>query len=227
MNQNSSIFVWIIVALIIGGIGGYFIGTSAPSNKMANSVSTMEKTPAYTDKAVNLNAAMRLLWEDHITWTRLYIVEAVAGNPGTSQTAARLLKNQEDIGNAIKPYYGDAAGNQLTVLLKAHIQGAVDILAAAKSNDQNKLSTAKTVWYDNGNQIADFLSQANATNWPQDSMRAHMKEHLDLTLKEAVDELGGKYDASIADYDKVHPQILGLADMLSKGIVAQFPEKFK
>lgn len=231
MNQNSSVLVWAIGALIIGGMGGYFIGKSAtPSyntTESARPTSATASNTASSDKAVDFNKAMRKLWEDHITWTRLYISEAVSGNPGASQTAARLLKNQEDIGNAIKPYYGDAAGTQLTTLLKTHIQGAVDILTAAKANNQTKLATAKTAWYENADQIADFLSQANSTSWPQATMRGHMKTHLDLTLEEAVDELGGKYEASIADYDKVHPQILGLADMLSDGIIAQYPEKFK
>src|SRR5688572_11942105 len=71
--------------------------------------------------------AMRKLWEDHITWTRLYIVSAAASLPDKDATAQRLLRNQEDIGNAIKPYYGAAAGNQLTALLKDHILGAVEL----------------------------------------------------------------------------------------------------
>ena len=229
MNRNSSVVVWAIVAVIIGGIGGYFIGKSGSSStaQIASSTPMPASNTAYSNKAVDFNKAMRQLWEDHITWTRLYIVEAASGNPGASQTAARLLKNQEDIGSAIKPYYGDAAGEQLTTLLKSHIQGAVDILTAAKTNNQTKLATAKTAWYDNANQIADFLAQANPTSWPQATMRAHMKEHLDLTLQEGVDELGGKYVESIADYDKVHPQILSLADTLSAGIASQFPDKFK
>jgi hypothetical protein len=229
MNQNSSVIMWAIGALIIGGIAGYVIGTSAApngANQMSNP-SPMSAGSSASATGIAFNKAMRQLWEDHITWTRLYIVEAVAGNPGVGQTAARLLKNQEDIGNAIKSYYGNAAGDQLTALLKEHIQGAVDILNAAKANDTQKLATAKTAWYDNANQIAAFLNGANPNNWPLAAMQAHMKEHLDLTLQEAVDELQGNYSASIADYDKVHPQILGLADTLSAGIIAQFPDKFK
>jgi peptidoglycan hydrolase-like protein with peptidoglycan-binding domain len=177
-------------------------------------------------KAVAFNQAMRKLWEDHITWTRLYIVESIGGLPDASSTATRLLQNQDDIGNAIKPYYGDAAGNQLTTLLKAHIQGAVDILNAAKANNQTALATAKQAWFDNANQIAVFLNQANPTNWPLAMIQQHMQDHLNLTLDEAVQQLSGNYTASVSDYDQVHTRILALADFLSKGIIKQFPDKF-
>src|SRR5438105_11594514 len=62
--------------------------------------------------------AMRKLWEDHITWTRLVIVAVLDDRPEKDAALARLLQNQVDIGNAVKPFYGDAAGNQLTSLLK-------------------------------------------------------------------------------------------------------------
>ena len=57
---------------------------------------------------------MRVLWEEHITYTRNYIISALAGLPDTDAVAQRLLRNQDDIGNAIKPFYGDAAGNKLS-----------------------------------------------------------------------------------------------------------------
>ena len=75
--------------------------------------------------------AMRQLWEDHITWTRLYIVSAAAGLPDAEQTAGRLLKNQADIGNAVAPFYGVAAGQRLTALLRGHILTAAKLLGAA------------------------------------------------------------------------------------------------
>jgi hypothetical protein len=57
-------------------------------------------------------------------------------------------------------------------------------------------------------------------------MRAFMKEHLDQTLAEAQDELSGNYTASVNDYEAIHLHILALADLLSKGIMSQFPNRF-
>ena len=83
---------------------------------------------------------MRKLWEDHITWTRLAIVSFAAGLPDLQATEARLLRNQADIGNAIKPFYGRTAGNRLTALLREHILGAVALLQAAKSGDPAQIA---------------------------------------------------------------------------------------
>jgi hypothetical protein len=183
--------------------------------------------PAATpSKAVELRLSMRKLWEDHIMWTRLVIVSTAAGLPDAVATTDRLLVNQSDIGNAIKPYYGAAAGDTLTSLLREHIIGAANILAAAKAGDQAKLDVAKKAWYTNADQISTFLSNANPTAWPVAAMQTMMHDHLDLTLAEAVDQLQGHYPQSVADYDKVHDEILQMADALSDGIVKQFPDKF-
>ncbi len=170
---------------------------------------------------------MRKLWEDHVTWTRLFIVSAVADLPDAGPTAQRLLQNQVDIGNAIKPYYGDAAGEQLTALLTDHILIAADLVAAAKSGDTAAFEAAHTAWYANADDIAAFLASANPHHWPEVEMAAMMREHLDLTLQEASARLTGDWAADIAAYDQIHVQGLHMADMLSDGIISQFPRAFK
>jgi len=185
------------------------------------------EAPAVTPKSVALQMDMRKLWEDHITWTRLTIVSFAGGLPDLPATENRLLQNQADIAAAIRPYYGAAASATLRTLLRAHILGAVALLQAAKAGDNAALARAHDAWYANGNDIADFLSGANPRNWPRGEMRTMMKTHLDETLKEAVDRLNGRFDADVRDYDAVHRSILEMADMLSDGIVAQFPSRFR
>lgn len=189
-------------------------------------------TPSIRDnremsKEAALQDAMRKLWEDHITWTRIFIISAAADLPDKATATERLLQNQADIGNAIKPYYGEPAGNKLTALLKEHITTAAEVVTAAKANDQAKLADANKRWSANADQIADFLSGANPKNWPQAEMRSMMKAHLDLTTQEAVARLKGDWAADVKAYDAVHEQILKMADHLTMGIVKQFPEKFK
>jgi len=178
-------------------------------------------------KALALHDGMRKLWEDHITWTRLAIISFAAGLPDFEATAGRLMANQEDIGDAVKPFYGRRAGERLTSLLKEHIAGAVELLHAAKAGDDARLGQAKDAWYGNGDQIARFLNKANPKHWPLGKLRALMRGHLDQTLDEAGARLRGDFAADIRAYDEIHHHILVMADTLSAGIVKQFPHRFR
>ena len=169
---------------------------------------------------------MRQLWVDHVVWTRMVIVAFAAGSPDLKAAETRLLRNQVDIGNAIKPYYGAAAGSTLTALLRRHILEAVPVLAAAKAGDATKLAAAQKAWYANGNVIARFLSSANPKSWPPADTQMMMKMHLDLTTAEAVARLKGQWAADVRAYDRVQAEIMQMADALASGIVAQFPSRF-
>jgi hypothetical protein len=156
----------------------------------------------------------------------MVIVDFAANLPDLKIAEARLLRNQADIGNAIKPYYGAAAGKKLTSLLRTHILEAVPVLVAAKEGDKAGLTKALAAWYANANQIAAFLSRANPHSWPLPMMRTMMKRHLDLTTNEAVARLTGDWTADVRAYDQVHAEILSMSHMLSSGIVRQFPGRF-
>ena len=209
-NLTKTLLAISLVAIGLLSVGAVATGLGA---------SAKTNTVAFHD-------AMRKLWEDHITWTRLVIVSVLNGLPDTPTTVARLLQNQADIGNAIKPFYGDTAGNQLTSLLHDHITIAAEILTDAKAGDNTALNDALSRWYDNANQIASFLHSANPKNWSLDTMQQMMKTHLDLTLKEAVTYLKADYQGSSNAYEQVHLEILQMADMLSNGIIDQFHSMF-
>lgn len=183
-------------------------------------------TAKVTRKELALRNSMRALWEDHITWTRLAVISLTTGSPDTQATVARLLQNQTDIGNAVKPFYGKAAGDELTKQLRAHILIAADVIAAAKAGDQAKLADAQARWQQNADDIATLLSRVNP-NWKLGAMKAMLAEHLKLTTEEAVARLQGDWAADVAAYDRVHQHALGMADALSAGLVKQFPKRFR
>ncbi len=181
--------------------------------------------PTVPQPAIAVNNAMRKLWTDHVTWTRLFIVSAVAGLPDTDATAGRLLKNQADIGDAVATFYGKEAGAALTALLRDHILVAGDLIGAAKAGDKAAVSNASAAWYANSDQIAEFLARANPA-WPVDSLKAMMRGHLDQTLAEATAQLTGDYARSVAEYDHIVSHILEMSDTLTGGIVSAFPSRF-
>ncbi len=183
-------------------------------------------TITFAHSGTALRDGMRKLWHDHVSWTRLFIVSAAAGLPDKDATTQRLLQNQTDIGNAVAEFYGKEAGEKLTALLKEHILIAADIVAAAKAGDKAKVASSNELWEKNANEIATFLHGANPKQWPLKTLQSAMQMHLDQTLDEATHQLEGNYPASVKDYDMALHHMLEVANILSDGIIKQFPAKF-
>lgn len=200
-----------VLAISLMGVAATGFGMDAASKK---------------EPTLELKMAMRKLWEDHITYTRNYIISALADLPDKDAVATRLLKNQDDIGDAIKPYYGDDAGQKLSALLRDHILIATEVIEAAKNGDTDQLTAAQTKWSANGQEIAAFLSSANP-HWSQQDLEAMLQKHLDLTTGEVVGRLTNDWAKDIESYDAGHLHMLMFADILSDGIIKQFPSKFK
>jgi hypothetical protein len=193
----------------------------------ANDNGTRAAKAKISQPELALRNDMRRLWEDHVTWTRLAIISLTTDAPDTEATVGRLLQNQTDIGDAIEPFYGEAAGDELTRLLREHILIAADLVAAARAGDQVALADAQARWTANADEIAGFLASANPRFWKLGELKAMLHEHLRLTTDEAVARLQGDWAADVAAYDQIHLQALEMADHLSTGIVKQFPRRFR
>jgi hypothetical protein len=178
-----------------------------------------------TTSAEPVRLALRKLWSDHVIWRRQFIVAAVAGTPDADAAATRLLRNQDDVGAAVAGFYGQAAGDALTDLLKQHIMIAVDLVGAAKSGDQAAFANHDARWTANAHDMARFLSGANP-NWPEAGVFDLLSLHLKLTKDEAVARLTGDWAADVKAFDDIFTEILVLADTLFDGLVAQFPDRF-
>ena len=63
--------------------------------------------------------------------------------------------------------------------------------------------------------------------WPEATLQTLLFKHLDQTLQEATHRLQGNYAADVKDYDAIEAHAIVMADALSDGIIAQFPEKFR
>ena len=213
-----TMLIALFAALAALAVSGGHTAHAHGDDTQANTIATKEFV---------LRQDMRKLWEDHVTWTRLAVISLTTDSPDTEATVARLLKNQADIGNAIKPFYGPAAGKQLTALLREHIVIAADLIAVARKGDQEGIAAEQARWTANADQIATLLSKANPRSWKLGAMKAMMHDHLRLTTNEVVARLQKNWAADVRAYDRIHVQILHMADMLSAGLVEQFPARFR
>jgi hypothetical protein len=198
-------------------------------NMLAGTTSTYAKqqVQSINQSKVMFENKFRRLWIDHVLWTSNYITSATtAGAEDQKQVLNRLLKNQEDIGNAIKPLYGENAGNKLTDILKEHIIIAGKIVDAAKSGNNSLVNQLNKEWYRNADEIAAFLSNANPFLKNED-LKKLMYMHLNLVSNDLSASLAKDWNARIVSIDEGVSHIILMADTISLGVEKQFPDKFK
>jgi len=220
----------VLAVMVAGALVTAACGSDGESADTAAAAATETRDGATAERSaqvdhVEFRRDVRVLWEDHVAWTRLFIVSAAAGLGDTDATAARLLQNQADIGDAVAQFYGEDAGAQLEALLRDHILIAGDLIAAAKGGDNAQVEDRSAAWYANADEIAELLAAANPA-WPVDTLKDMMRGHLDQTLAEATAQLTGDFEASVAEYDHIATHILQMADTLADGIITQFPDRF-
>ncbi|MFJ7974435.1 glycosyltransferase [Peribacillus sp. NPDC096379] len=200
-----------------------------PLNMVAGTSSTYAKPQiqCISQSEVKFKNNFRKLWIDHVLWTSNYITSATtAGAEDQQQVLTRLLKNQEDIGNAVKPVYGEKAGNKLTDLLKEHIVIAGKIVDAAKSGNEALVNQLNKEWYRNADEIAAFLSGANPYLKNED-LKNLLYMHLKLVTNDLSTSLAKDWNARIVSIDQGVTHIILMADTISTGVVKQFPDTFK
>ena len=180
----------------------------------------------FGQNAIDLHSRQRQLWQEHVFWTRSYLVSATEGLKDKDAVLKRLLQNQIDIGNSIKPYYGEAAGNQLAKLLTEHIVIAGQLIDALSKGDQARAQKFNKEWYRNADDIAKFLSKANP-NWTEQGLKDLLYMHLKILTSEVAARLKKDWPGEIAAFDTGIKHIIVLADALTTGIMKQFPNQFR
>ena len=215
MNRKSKKYVLFIAVLFV----------LLPVLLAGNSLIEAQK-PTEIDRQ-DFRDEMRRLWDDQGELTRAFMISIISDLPDQNEAAQNLIQKQTEIGDAIKPFYGDAAGSELAGLLREHALISATMLQSARKADAPAFEESVSRWYTNADKIAQFLHDTNPENWPLRKTKPMMRVYLDLTLEEALARWNGDFPKEAEAYEKVQDQALEIADMLSQGIINKFRQRFK
>ena len=168
------------------------------------------------------------LWEDHITWTRLAIISLTTGSPDTEATVGAA---------AAEP---DRHRQRRQAVLRQGRRQRADRGAAPAHPDRRRRRsppprpatrpsspTRRPAGSRTPTTSPRVLNSVNPRYWKLAALKAEMRKHLTLTTQEAVARLQGNWTADVAAYDRIHHHILHMSDLLSDGLVKQFPKRFR
>jgi hypothetical protein len=170
---------------------------------------------------ITTKETLRKLFTDHAVYTKFYIECASSDLPDLKVITDRLLDNQKDIGDFIKPIVGNDNGNLVTKLLKEHILAAAGGVAALKSGNQDNIKNAVSKIFKNSEEVSKAISSLNPSGLPYDIVHKHFDEHNQYVIDIAKLHLEKKYSEEIKKYDAYYNHMLSFSDMLNNGLSKQ------
>lgn len=168
-----------------------------------------------------LHDQFRLLWEQHVYWTRMAIVSILMSLPDEEYVSNRLLRNPKDFEVALRPYYGEINSQKFEELLTSHLSIAAELVKALKAGNNIAAADADKRWYANADQIAEFLGSINPY-WSVQEWKKMLYDHLSMTKEEAAAIMDKRFEDSIYIFDAIEKEALMMADTMTQGIVEQF-----
>jgi len=164
---------------------------------------------------------MRRLWSERTTWTRTYVVDALANLPDTQAATDRLLQNQVDIGTALRPYLGAKRSDRLVGLLENDVTLATEVVESARIGDARHLKEAHDAWDLNAAALGAALADANVSG-AGDLPVWILAEHAN-TEGQSVDRINIDWAGDISQYEAAAAVDQKIADAVSGGLAAGTP----
>lgn len=224
-KSKSGMIVGVVVALVIGVMGGYALKGGMNKDTYNDSKPAASVTKTTDTKAADLRVLLNGLQQEHVALAADATRAGFDGTASFKPAAGSLDKNSRDIANAVGSVYGKDAGDKFYQIWNSHIGFFVDYTTAAKAGDKAGMDMAVANLNGYVDAISTFFSGANP-NLPKDAVAQLVGEHVKL-LKAAVDTYGaGDIDASFAKEREARSQIGTIANTLSGAIVKQSPDKF-
>lgn len=175
----------------------------------------------YKSSQVVLSDKLRTLWEQHVFWTRSFIISTASDLGDLEAVTNRLLRNPKDFAEIFAMFYGESIAHAFEELFTQHLLIAADLVNAAKKNDTKGVEDARQRWYKNADEIAAFLAKINPY-WDKETWQNLLYSHLQMTEEEAVLRLSQKYAEDVQIFDVIEAEALKMSDYMFCGFIKYF-----
>lgn len=184
-------------------------------------------SPKLNAETVGLRLALRDLWIGHIFWVRNEVIMTKLGSTDAAKVAgAQAVENAKAIANSVSPFYGQGASDKLFNLLAGHYGAIKEYMTAAYDMNKDAQVAATDKMKKNVDEIATFLNGANPKNWPKETLASALLAHVGHHMAQ-IDQLNAKdYTGEASTWEAMKKHMYVVADVLTDGIVKQFPKKF-
>lgn len=197
--------------------------------------------PSYvmTEATMLFRMDARSAWAKWV-WSLLNYSISLNGNlPGTDQVKGRMHKNAVALGDFLIPYYGLTASRAITSALIAIDDIGMHYVEVLKAKaPQSEIDKVIASWTPYISDLAELMNELNPGQWPkslisdiltnliqawQDELTARAKGDL-IADEIAIDYINKLVVTGVPDHTKAG--FSSLADVFSRGIIAQFPSMF-
>lgn len=162
---------------------------------------------------VDLKSALRKLFTDHAVYMVFLLKGIVDLTSDTQVFLTRLLRNQVDIGDQLKPIIGTDNGNKVTAVLTKHIKLAGSVITAETENDRN-LNLIIQDLFTNSADVAQVLSSLNPQLLPYAATKQMFDIHNQFVIDMTVARINGDFNREQQLYDGYYNEILAMSDAI-------------
>lgn len=214
-----------IAALVLGGVGGYAIGSSSSDDTDSNINTSLIENGTTSSPAAGLRVALNNALREHVNLGGVALRNVFTNAPDADASVAALDANSVEVASLVGSVYGDQAEKDFLDLWRQHIVFFANYTAGARDGDKAAMEQALEDLSGYGEAASSFFETANP-NLPKSAVKPLLGEHRKLII-DTVDLIGaGDFDAAYIKLGEAADQVGTIADALADGIEKQNPEKF-
>jgi hypothetical protein len=223
-GSTTGLVMAAVIALVVGGVGGYAIGMNMEDKDNSSSSSVSEREPMTNTKAADLRVQLNQQMRQHVELATIALKQSAAGQPDAEAAVEALDNNSVELSETIGSVYGEDAKNDFLELWRDHIGFFVAYTNGVVSGDKAAQQEAKDNLDGYTEAASTFFSNATGADKAglKEGLETHAAQVIAIVDAYAAEDYTKMFEAE----EEAYNHIGAAADTLARAIVEQNPEKF-